>query len=199
MLQKQLEQYIAELLQNDPEKIELHKAEKEYAEKHQLLPAGVEVVLQDAASRFSDAYLERCEKETVALIIVETPKFLEEKISHLKTRMNEFLYVESKTFDLVSVDAVSLEVDDVFGTYTAMFGLKMKKNYESAIKEYLDENLFGEAGKYSVAFSGKDGLFDMNFALDYAAGFDEEMTLLEAYDLIYSFVFSMVAEIEDAE
>jgi hypothetical protein len=199
MLQKQLEQYIAELLQNDPEKIELHKAEKEYAEKHQLLPAGVEVVLQDAASRFSDAYLERCEKETVALIIVETPKFLEEKISHLKTRMNEFLYVESKTFDLVGVDAVSLEVDDVFGTYTAMFGLKMKKKYESAIKEYLDENLSGEAGKYSVAFSGKDGLFDMNFALDYAAGFDEEMTLLEAYDLIYSFVFSMVAEIEDAE
>jgi hypothetical protein len=198
MLQKQLEQYIAELLQNDPEKIELHKAEKEYAEKHQLLPAGVEVVLQDAASRFSDAYLERCEKETVALIIVETPKFLEEKISHLKTRMNEFLYVESKTFDLVGVDAVSLEVDDVFGTYTAMFGLKMKKKYESAIKEYLDANLSGEAGKFSVAFSGKDGLFDMNFALNYATGFNEEMTLLEAYDLIYSFVFSMVAEIEDA-
>jgi hypothetical protein len=198
MLKKQLEQYISDQLLNAPEKIELHKVEKEYAEKHQLLPTGVEVVFKDAASCFSDAYLERCEKETVALIIVETPKFFEEKIEHLKTHMNEFLYVESKSFDLVSVDAVSLEVDDVFKTYTAMIGLKMKKKYESAIKEYLDANLSGEAGKYSVAFSGKDGLFDMNFALNYATGFNEEMTLLEAYDLIYSFIFSMVAEIEDA-
>ena len=150
------------------------------------------------SSRFSDAILERCEKDTVALIIVETSKFLDEKINHLKTHIEEFLYVESNSFDLVGVDAISLEVDDVFKTYTAMFGLKMKKKYESAIKEYLDANLTGEAGKYSVVFSGKDGLFDLNFALDYATGFNEDMTLLEAYDLIYSFVFSMVAEIEDA-
>ncbi|WP_246231683.1 branched-chain amino acid aminotransferase [Sporosarcina jiandibaonis] len=199
MIKKQLELYIAEALQNNPGKIELHKVEKEYAEKHQLLPAGVEVVLKDAASLFSDAYLERCEKETVALIIVETPKFLEEKIEHLKTHMREFLYVESKSFDLVGIDAISLEVDDVFETYTAMFGLKMKKKYEARVKEYLEANLTGERGKYSVAFSGKDGLFDINFAVDYSAGFNEEMTFLEAYDLIYSFVFSMVAEIEDAE
>ena len=199
MLKKQLEQYIAELLQTEPQKIELHKEEKQYAEKHQLLPAGVEVVLKDAASRFSDAYLERCEKETVALIIVETPKFLDGNINHLKTHIEEFLYVESKSFDLVGIDAVSLEIDDVFRTYTAMFGLKMKKKYESAIKKYLDDNLTGEEGKYSVAFSGSDGLFDMNFALNYATGFNEEMTFLEAYNLIYSFVFSMVAEIEDAQ
>ncbi|MBO1912972.1 hypothetical protein J4G37_50225, partial [Microvirga sp. 3-52] len=127
MLKKQLEQYIADQLLNDPQKIELHKVEKDYAETHQLLPTGVEVVLKDATSNFSDAYLERCEKETVALIIVETPRFLEEKIDHLKTHIKEFLYVESKSFDLVGVDAVSLEVDDVFETYTAMFGLKMKK------------------------------------------------------------------------
>ena len=84
MIKKQLEQYIAELVQTEPQKIELHKEEKQYAEKHQLLPAGVEVVLKDAASRFSDAYLERCEKETVALIIVETPKFLDGKIESFK-------------------------------------------------------------------------------------------------------------------
>ena len=199
MIKKQLEQYIAEELQTESTKIELHKEEKQYAEKHQLLPAGVEVVLKDAASLFSDAYLERCEKETVALMIVETPNFLEEKIEHLKTHMKEFLYVESKAFDLIGVDAISLEVDDVFGTYTAMFGLKMKKKYEAAIKSYLDSNLSGDVGKYSLAFSGKDGLFDLNFALNYAPGFNEEMTFLEAYDLIYAFVFSMVAEIEDAE
>jgi hypothetical protein len=199
MLKKQLEQYIAELLQTEPQKIELHKEEKQYAEKHQLLPAGVEVVLKDAASRFSDAYLERCDKETDALIIVEKPKFLDGNINHLKTHIEEFLYLESKSFDLVGIDAVSFEIDDVFKTYTAMFGLKMKKKYESAIKEYLDANLTGEEGKYSVAFSGNDGLFDMNFALNYATGFNEDMTFLEAYNLIYSFVFSMVAEIEDAQ
>ena len=121
------------------------------------------------------------------------------KLNHLKTHIEEFLYVESKSFDLVGIDAVSLEIDDVFRTYTAMFGLKMKKKYESAIKKYLDDNLSDGEGKYSVAFSGGDGLFDMNFALNYAAGFNEEMTFLEAYNLIYSFVFSMVAEIEDAE
>jgi len=199
MLKKQLEQYIAEELQTEPTKIALHKEEKQYAEKHELLPTGVEIVLKDAASRFSDAYLERCEKETVALIIVETPKFLDQKIDHLKTRIEEFLYVESKSFDLVGIDAVSLEIDDVFKTFTAMFGLKMKKKYEAAIKKYLDANLTGEEGKYSVAFSGNDGLFDMNFALNYATGFNEDMTFLEAYNLIYSFVFSMVADIEDAE
>ena len=199
MLKQQLEQYITAQLQTDAEKIALHKEEKTYVEKHQLLHTGVEVVLKDAASRFSDAYLERCQKDTVALIIVETPKFLDTKIDHLKTHIEEFLYVESKSFDLVGIDAVSLEIDDVFKTYTAMFGLKMKKKYESRIKDYLDANLNGEEGKYSVAFSGNDGLFDMNFALNYAAGFSEDMTFLEAYNLIYSFVFSMVAEIEDAE
>jgi len=199
MLKKQLEQYIAEELQTEPTKIELHKEEKQYAEKHELLPTGVEIVLKDAASRFSDAYLERCEKDTVALIIVETPKFLDGKINHLKTHIEEFLYVESKSFDLVGIDAVSLEIDDVFKTFTAMFGLKMKKKYESRIKDYLDAHLNGDEGKYSVAFSGNDGLFDMNFALNYATGFNEDMTFLEAYNLIYSFVFSMVADIEDAE
>lgn len=197
MLKQQLEQYIAELVQTEPHKIELHKEEIHYAEKHQLLPAGVEVALKEAASRFSDAYLERCKKDTDDLIIVETPTFLDGKVTHLKTHIEEFLYVESKSFDLVGIDAVSLEMDDVFRTYTAMFGLKMKKKYESAIKKYLDANLTDEKGKYSVVFSGNDGLFDMNFALNYATGFNEEMTFLEAYNLIYSFVFSMVAEIED--
>lgn len=194
-----MEQYITDALAQDAEKIALHIEAKEYAEKHQLIPAGIEVIEKTGDSRFADAYLERCEKATVALVLVETPQFLAEKVNHLKRHDGEFLYVESKLFDILGVDAISLELDDVFGTYTAMFGLKLQKKYEAAIKEYLDRHLTGEEGKYSVAFSSKDGLWDMNFALNYADGFKADMTLLEAYNLIYTFIFSMIEAIEDAE
>ena len=194
-----MEQYITNALTQDAEKIELHPEEKGYAEKHQLIPADVEVVEKTADSRFADAYLERCEKATVALVLVETPILLEEKVDHLKKHNGEFLYVESTLFDILGVDAISLELDDVFGTYTAMFGLKLQKKYQAAIKDYLDRHLSGEEGKYSVAFSSNDGLWDMNFALNYADGFKKDMTLLEAYNLIYTFIFTMLEEIEDAE
>lgn len=196
MLKKQMEQYISNALAQDAEKIALHIEAKEYAEKHELIPAGVEVIEKAADSRFTDAYLERCEKATVALVLVEIPKFLDEKVDHLKKHNGEFLYVESPLFDMLGVDAISLELDDVFGTYTAMFGLKLQKKYEAAIKTYLDSHLSGEEGKYSVAFSGQDGLWDMNFALNYVEGFKEDMTLLEAYHLIYTFIFAMLEEIE---
>ena len=199
MLKKQLEQYITDALKIDAEKIELYKEEKEYAEKHDLIPAGVEVTEKDVNSRFSDAYIERCEKATVELILGEIPSFLNGKITHLKEHIGEFVYVESKIFELLGIDAISLELDDVFGTYTAMFGLKFRKKYNSAIKDFLDKVLADGEGKYSVAFSEKDGLWDMNFALNYADGFKEDMTMLEAYNLIYSFAFSLVASIEDNE
>lgn len=198
MLKKQMTQYITDALTLDAEKIELHPEEKGYAEKHQLIPAGVEVIEKAADLRFADAYLERCEKATVALVLVETPKFLDEKINHLKRHDAEFLYLESKLFDILGVDAISVELDDVFGTYTAMFGLKLQKKYEAAIKDYLNHHLTGVDGKYSVVFSSKDGLWDMNFSLNYVEGFKADMTLLEAYNLIYTFIFSMVEAIEDA-
>lgn len=199
MLKKQLEQYITDALKIDAEKIELYKEEIEYAEKHDLIPSGVEVTEKDVNSRFSDAYVERCEKATVELILGEIPSFLDGKITHLKEHISEFVYVESKIFELLGIDAISIELDDVFGTYTAMFGLKIRKKYNSAIKAYLDKELADGEGKYSVAFSEKDGLWDMNFSLDYADGFKEDMTMLEAYNLIYSFAFSLVATIEDNE
>ena len=197
MLKKQMTQYITDALTVDAEKIELHPEEKGYAEKHQLIPTGIEVVEKESESRFADAYLERCEKATVALVLVETPPFLNEKINHLKRHDAEFLYLESKLFDILGVDAISLELDDVFGTYTAMFGLKLQKKHEVAIKDYLDRHLTGEDGKYSVVFSTKDGLWDMNFSLNYVDGFKADMTLLEAYNLIYTFIFSMIETIEE--
>lgn len=196
MLKKQLEEYITNALKLNTEKIELHKEEKEYAEKHSLLPDGVDIILKDESSRFSDAYVERCEKSTVALILGEIPSFLDGKITHLKEHIEEFVYVESKFFELLGIDAISLELDDVFRTYTAMFGLTMRKKFESGIKSYLDSHLTDGEGKYSVAFSERDGLWDMNFSLNYAEGFKDDMTMLEAYNLIYNFIFNMVETLE---
>jgi len=199
LLKKQLEQFIIDALKLDANKIELYKEEKEYAEKHDLIPEGVQVIEKDEASRFSDAYVERCEKATMALILGEIPSFLDGKITHLKEHIEEFVYVESKAFELLGIDAISLELDDVFGTYTAMFGLTMRKKFQSDIKAYLDSNLTDGEGKYSVAFSERDGLWDMNFSLNYANGFKEDMTMLEAYNLIYNIAFNLVETLEANE
>lgn len=196
MLKEKVRKYIKSLLENNPEKLELFKDEIEFANEHQLIPDGIEVVEKDEQSRWTNAYIERTEKDTVALVLVETLPFLNEPISFLKTHQKEFVYVESFSFDLLGIDAISLEVDDVFGTYTAMLGLKLQKKYEVQIKTYLDTHLSGTEGKYSVAFSEKDGLWDINFALSYAQGFKEEMTLKEAIELTYAFIFTLVKSLE---
>ena len=179
--------------------IELFKEEKVYAEKHELVPEGFDVVEKDAGTRFSDAYIERCEKETDALILVEAPTFLDQPTDHLKKHRNEFVFVESTAFEIIGVESVSLEFDDVFETYTAMLGLKVQKKFGPAIKDYLEAHLVGDEGKYSVMFSMADGLWDVNFAIGYADGFKEDMPLLEAFQLIYDFIFSLIEAIEDFE
>lgn len=197
LIKKRLMKYIEEALKTETTQIALHKEELAYAEKHGLIPDGVEVVLKE--SLFADAYVERCEKETVALIVVETPLLFEQQLAQLKIHPREFVYVEASALHIIGVDAISLELDDVFGTYTAMLGLRLQKKYESAMKAYLEENLTGDEGKYSIAFSMKDGLWDFNFSLSYAQGFHEDMTILEALHLVYRFIFSLVETVEEEE
>lgn len=191
--------YIQTCLQENPKTIHLYKEEIDYAKKHQLIPDSVDMIENDVARRFDTAYLERCEKETINLIIVEAPLFLKEKIDHLKTHTREFIYVESPLFNRIGVDALSMEIDDVFGTYTALFGLKMQKKFEMALKDYLEDTLTNERGKFSVAFSGEDDLWNINLAVNYIEGFHNNLTLLEAYELVYSFIFKMVETIEDTK
>lgn len=186
---------IQEMIENDPTQIELYTEEKAYAEKHQLIPTGVQVIEKD--NRFKEAYIERCEKETVNLMIVETAIFLEGKIEHLQTHLREFIYIEDASLDLIGIDALSLEVDDVFSTHTALFGLKMKQKNEAAIKNYLEANLKDERGKFSVSFSGQDGLWNMNLAINCMEGFRTDMTLREASELVYAFMFKMIETIEE--
>ncbi|PLR78710.1 branched-chain amino acid aminotransferase [Bacillus sp. V3-13] len=143
-------------------------------------------------SRFADAYIERCDKESEQVIAAETPAFLERPIAYLEKHKNEFIYLESDWFDKIGIDAVSLEVDDVFGTYDTMVGLKLKKAAEARIKAYLNQELNGEEPKYDLMFDHAEGLWNLNFTLNYVNDFNEELSIGEAYNLIYLFLFKLV-------
>lgn len=193
MLKKQMEQYIAENVRAN--KIELFDFEKDYVEKHKLLPKGVTA----AEKTFYSNVLERCDKETEELLGAEARGFLSEAVSYLKKHPTEFVFAESNIFEVIRVDAVALELDEVFETYTALFGLKLQKKFGADIKAYLDNHLQGDGAKYSVMFSGEDGLWDVNFALDYMEGFNEAQSFEDIYMLIYRFVFNMIEVIETAQ
>ncbi|TKH10545.1 branched-chain amino acid aminotransferase [Peribacillus simplex] len=195
MLKKQMESYISKsVIEN---KVELFKEEKDYVEKHKLIADDIILVEKENASRFTDAYMERSNKESEELISEETSAFLSQPIEYLKNNKDEFLYFESQWFELIGVEALSLEVDDVFGTYNAMFGLKFQKKMGEVLKAYLTKELQAEIGSFSLMFNHGDGLWDVNLALDNVKGFREDMTLEEAFNLIYHFLFILVQTIEE--
>lgn len=143
-----------------------------------------------------DAYIERCNKETEELIAKETHSFLSQPLDYLKKHNKEFLYIESKHFEEIHVDAVSLEADDVFGTYDVMLGLRLQKKFGNALKEELNHNLKGNDAKFDLLFSNEDGLWDLNFALNYVEGFNEALSIGEAYKLIHQFLVKLVEKIK---
>lgn len=145
-----------------------------------------------ANSRFSDAYMERCSKETETMIAVETSAFLNQPIDYLKKHKNEFIYVESLSFEQIGVEGVSLEADDVFGTYDVMLGLKLQKKFEKPLKEHLNSHLHGDEAKFDLMFNLDEGMWNLNFALNYTEGFHEEMSIGDAYQIIYRFLFNLV-------
>ncbi|GAB6255291.1 MULTISPECIES: branched-chain amino acid aminotransferase [Peribacillus] len=195
MLKKQMESYISKsVIEN---KVELFKEEKDYVEKHKLIADDIILVEKENASRFTDAYMERSNKESEELISEENSEFLSQPIEYLKNNKDEFLYFESQWFELIGVEALSLEVDDVFGTYNAMFGLKFQKKMGEVLKTYLTKELQAEIGSFSLMFNQGDGLWDVNLALDNIKGFREDMTLEEAFNLIYHFLFILVQTIEE--
>ncbi|MEH7415403.1 branched-chain amino acid aminotransferase [Neobacillus drentensis] len=195
MLKEKIKKYISEKESQSAEGVVLFREEIEFAEQNQLAVES-HLVEKDANTRFADAYMERCDKETENMLKNETSAFLSEPLDYLKKHKNEFIYFESRWFDFVNVEAVSLEVDDVFGTYDVMLGLKFQKKFEKQLKEYLNTHLSGEEAKFDLMFSNEDGLWNLNFALNYVEGFREEMTMGEAFQLIYHFLFKLVEEVE---
>ncbi len=105
-------------------------------------------------------------------------------------------YFESEWLDLIRVDAISLEADDVFGTYDVMLGLKLQKKYETVLREQLNRFLSGEEPKFDLVFNHEDGLWDLNFTLNYVAGFNDELSMVEAFLMIYRFLFNLVDQVE---
>lgn len=197
MLKKHVEQYINEKINEAAanKTIELYREEKSYADKNNLFDENKqEITLAEPEKRFEGAYIERGDKETEEFLGEESAEFLKEAISYFKNHKNEFMYLESKWWEYVNVDAVSFEADDVFGTYDVMLGLKLQKKYGEAIKTYLSENLQG--AEFDLMFDGNEGIWSLNFALNNLDGYQENMTIGGAYSQVYSLLFGLSEQIE---
>jgi len=197
MLQKQMEKYISSELMSEEKQVAVYQEEKEYIEKYELISNDVTLIEKDPTTRFRETYIERCDKETEETLSKESFTFLEQPIDYLQKHKNEFLYFESEWLELIGVDAIAFEVNDVFGTYDVMVGLKLQKKFEASLKENLRKGLNGDEAKFELMFNQGDGLWDLNFPLNYVNGFKEEMSLEEAYRLIYRFLFKLVERTEE--
>jgi hypothetical protein len=194
MLNKQMKNLIASV--DDLQELDLFIEEKDYLLRHGLMKEDVDVVVKSPELRFVDAYIERNDKESEEVISKESNIFLEQPLNYLKKHMNEFIYLESNWFEIIGVDAISLEVDDLFGTYDVMLGLKLLKKFEPSIRVFLKEHL-GDEEKFDLIFSLEDGLWNLNFDLDSVEGFNETITLERAFQLIYRFLFKLVEAVEE--
>lgn len=198
MLEKEIRAYIEEQIASARNgEIELYKEEKEFALERALLSSDVlenfTLTEKEPISRFSDAYMERSNKETEELVEVVGRRLFSESIDFLKKHMQEFIYVESPWFDKIGVDAVSLEVDDVFGTYDVMLGIQLQKKHGAKIREFLNAHLHGDVDdpKFDLIFSGQDGMWELNFSLNHLKEFKEDMSIGEAYVGIYRLLFNL--------
>lgn len=140
--------------------------------------------------------LERCSKETEDTITAEQTAFAATPISYLKENQGEFIYVECTQFNDIRVDAVALEFDDAFNLYTALFGLKLQKKHSEAIRNYLKANVKSVLGSSSAAFSGQEGLWELNIAVDCIEGFKDSMSIEEVCELFYQFVAQLLTTVE---
>ncbi|GAA0303759.1 hypothetical protein GGQ92_003202 [Gracilibacillus halotolerans] len=197
MLHKRMKKYISSELTSEANKVEIYQEEKEFIKKYDLVSNDITIIDKDPKTRFLDAYIERGDKETEETLAVESFAFLEQPIAYLQKHMNEFIYIESKWLELIGVDAISLEVSDVFGTYDVMVGLQMQKKLEMSLKENLSKELDGDEARFELMFNQKDGMWDLNFALNDVQGFHEKMSLEETCRLIYRFLFKLVERIEE--
>ena len=152
---------------------------------------------KDVTALFQNAYIERCDKETENFISEEAVGFLEQPITYLKQHNDEYVYMEVDSLEAVRTDGITMEVDDVFGTYNMMIGLKLVKKKEAQIKQYLEANLTGEGPKFAMLFNQQDGLWDLNFTLDYVEGFNENMKFGEVILTVQQFLSQLIDSMEN--
>lgn len=182
-----------ELLMNEQVNLALFYVEWAYAEKHALLHEGA---MEDRTSLHFNV-IERCDKLNEELLAEETESFLAIPVQYLKEHSNEFMYVESDRFEVIRVDSFALEFDEAFGVYSALFGLRLQKKQGEFLHAYLTSHLQHEKMTYSVAFSGQDGLWEVNLALNALDEFSEQQSFAEVLVHLYRFVFGLLAELEE--
>ncbi|WP_339259789.1 branched-chain amino acid aminotransferase [Lysinibacillus sp. FSL K6-3209] len=187
MLKNQIESII-----NEQAHSKLLDVEKTYAQKHELLDEDATV---EAISLPFDV-IERCHKETEELLAEETASFLTKPVHYLKEHANEFMYVTSERLDVIRVDSFALEFDGAFGVYSAMFGLRLQKKYSAFLHSYLTAHLQHKQMTYSAVFSGEDGLWEVNLALDALDGFSAQQPFDEVLTQLYCLVFGLLEELE---
>lgn len=147
---------------------------------------------KEAINRFDDIYLEISNKETDELIKEGNATLLNEKIKNLLQNKENYLYVESKNFELIRMESLVLEKDDLFDTYEAIFGLYAPKKAINQLKDYFKNE------KFSMVFNDKDGLWEINVALDTLPGFSPENTLEKILTLVYEYIFQLQTTVNNA-
>ncbi|WP_332284288.1 branched-chain amino acid aminotransferase [Bacillus safensis] len=142
-------------------------------------------------ARFGDVYIERVDKESENMIQTENASFLNTPLTYVKKHQQEFIYIESKWFDVVKVDGLAIEWDEVFQTYTVLFGLKRPKKDTNILKDMLSP-LNGA----QLQFNGQDGLFDVNLQLLELEDIHEDTAFIDVISAVYRFLFHMIIQLE---
>ncbi|MEK6475564.1 branched-chain amino acid aminotransferase [Bacillus safensis] len=142
-------------------------------------------------ARFGDVYIECVDKESENMIQTENASFLNTPLTYVKKHQKEFIYIESKWFDVVKVDGLAIEWDEVFQTYTVLFGLKRPKKDTNILKDMLSP-LNGA----QLQFNGQDGLFDVNLQLLELEDIHEDTAFIDVISAVYRFLFHMIIQLE---
>ncbi|AYJ91538.1 branched-chain amino acid aminotransferase [Bacillus safensis] len=142
-------------------------------------------------ARFGDVYIERVDKESENMIQTENASFLNTPLTYVKKHQKEFIYIETKWFDVVKVDGLAIEWDEVFQTYTVLFGLKRPKKDTNILKDMLSP-LNGA----QLQFNGQDGLFDVNLQLLELEDIHEDTAFIDVISAVYRFLFHMIIQLE---
>ncbi|MFT8322697.1 MAG: hypothetical protein ABF649_17640 [Bacillus sp. (in: firmicutes)] len=197
MIKKQMQRYI----DNQENKLQTGKyaflpEEGTYIEKQSLLEK-TEISIAELSERFQPIYIEIAHKESDDSIQENIDNsFLSEKISYLEKNLDHYLYMETAAFDIIRIDALTIEVDSVFRTYEVMFGLHLPKKLEKSIRSYFDQALVEKELTYNLLFNNQEGLWEVNFPIEGLSTFSKEIKVFEALQLIYLFLFRMEEKIE---
>ena len=195
MLKKQMQTYIGEQAKTDGP-IFFFSEEKNYLLSHQLIEEE-KIEETNTPARFASLYLELANKETDESLNADMDaSFLQTKINYLAEKLEEYLYIETDAFSIIGVESLSLEVDSVFRTYEGIFGLKVPKKTEGAIRSFFEKTLEGDDITYNLMFNAQDGLWDVNLPIQAIPGFSAEMSIGDAIKLIYLFLFQLGEELE---